>query len=509
MATVIEEANKGKLDLSGFDSFWTYITEQVNIELDKTRNSLETSKANCVNGTQGLECSPCVCAFRNKAVQTTEANANRIIKSAEEEASLVFQIDATKNANELIENVLNPWKASLTCQADSHTVFNQSATGICDFQTIDTSASTFNCQSTFFCKSIDIPHSYLVVINAGDIYIHDSSSINLVPPPKSPNGSNGATYGDSGTDGYDGATGTHFTINAQRFIGLSVTSLTVFARGGDAGDGGNGYVGAAGAPGAAGKDGVKGNDGAAGPAGADVTTVPSQNDPRDANAVISLGKQVSYSKNNCHHHCSCQVVCCTYDYGYQYERSDSSTGNPGGRGGDGTNGTPGEDGKDGANGGSGGNGGDGGRGGDSGSVVTSLKDLSLHIEAIGGQGGKKGLGALGGQGGAGGHGGKGGDGGLAGAGGPGGYGRSQHKVFTALRRGVEQADCNIFHCGHAGTNWSNINYGKNFGALTQCCQGQTGASGTPGVSGANGSNGAAGKSGSDGVPGVDGKNGNE
>lgn len=168
-------------------------------------------------------------------------------------------------------------------------------------------------------------------------------------------------------------------------------------------------------------NGANGKDGAQGPAGSDVTTVPSDLDPTSASAVVTMGTYTGQVKNNCHHHCSCQVVCCTYYYNYMVERTDHSTGNRGGTGQDGTSGAPGTNGEKGQNGmrikrrkrsmvpiviavfpsltgGPGGNGGNGGRGGDSGNVqLTGNTNIKLNVQKIGGKGGQSGAPALGGH----------------------------------------------------------------------------------------------------------------
>jgi len=504
IATVIDEANKGKLDLTGFDAFWTSISTQVSIQLDKVRQDLSESSKNCEKG--GKVCSPCVCAFRNNAVQTNLNSVNQIIANGKTQAIAQFKIDASKDAQKLIANVLDPWKNDLTCTTESKVKFLPQTTGICDSSIVNF-APTINCKSTYICKSRDIAHTASITINTNSIYLHDGATLNLLAPPKAANGRNGVLPGESGTNGAAGIKGTSLKINAQHLLQYSSNSMTVLTRGGEGGNGGNGRAGTAGANGAKGANGRNGANGAAGAKGADNTAIPTARDPKNAAAVQALGRRIS-GGNDCHHHCWCRAYCCTENNLYQAEWTDTARGYPGLKGANGANGTPGQNGSPGQNGKPGGHGGSGGRGGEGGDITVSLKGMSISVQLMGGAGGQKGIGASGGRGGSGGAGGNGGAGGKAGAGGPGGYGRSQHKRWTANWSRSQSAHCHHFHChcnGYSGYTASN--YRAYISSPVACCQGQQGPSGVPGKNMPNGIAGRPGAAGANGAPGASGASG--
>jgi len=501
IATIIEEANKGKIDMTGFSAFWTSVSAQVTIVLDKVQAQLEDSSNNCETG--GKVCSPCVCAYRNKVVQGTIGSINQILDNAKVQALHNFKIDATRDAELLSENVVAPWQERVACTSESKVNFLPHQTGICDSMILSFSATAgnnWNCNSTYICKVTNLPYTPHFQIETHGIYIDDGATFNLLAPPKAANGKNGQLSGQSGSVGAAGLKGTSLTIVAQELIHLSSNTVTVIARGGEGGNGGNGRMGQAGSPGPAGENGRNGVAGGVGPRGADNTAIPSARDPVNSLQVVTLGQRTGHEVK-CYQPCifvGRADYCCFDRNNYTVEWTDTVTGFPGGQGGNGGDGTQGKDGGTGNAGQAGGNGGNSGNGGEAGDVRVTLEGLALNIQKFSGAGGQGGIGASGGPGGAGGTGGMGGSGGPAGAGGQGGYGRSQHKKWTTGWNRLWP-----FNTAFSGDG--------TFRALLDspvpCCQGQTGPAGRPGKNmpngkvGAQGPPGANGARGSNGMPG--------
>jgi len=220
MGTVIDEANKGKIDLTGFDSFWTYVKQQVAIALDESKRIVEFGNNNCESGPAGWSCTPCVCEYKKKVVAAKESILTGIINSGKKEANLMFKVDATKQAQELIDNVVNPWKKEVTCSTVLNKVLDQKVTGICDLSNVPM-ASTITCQSAFACHSRDLAYSSaipLISISTEKLYVHEGTLIDLKAPPNAANGASGTTFGANGQNGQNGAKGTGMAINAKSFV---------------------------------------------------------------------------------------------------------------------------------------------------------------------------------------------------------------------------------------------------------------------------------------------------
>ena len=89
ISTVIEEANEGKIDLTGFQSFWKIITWRVDDEMSQSQKSLDISAPMC-DQSEGFVCSRCVCAFRNQVVEFTRSKIDQIFSMAAQEALDLF-----------------------------------------------------------------------------------------------------------------------------------------------------------------------------------------------------------------------------------------------------------------------------------------------------------------------------------------------------------------------------------------------------------------------------------
>merc|ERR1712142_247295 len=299
IATVIDEANKGKIDLTGFDAMWTSIAAQVSITLGKVRQDLVVSSNNCEK--EGKTCSPCVCAYRNKVIKETLNSVNKIIENGKIQAKSQFKIDATPNAKKLVDNIVSPWEQDLACTSESKHQFDPLQTGICD-TSIVSFTSGMKCGLAYICQVRDVPYSApSITLNTDGIYLHDGAAFNLLLPPKAGLGKNGALPGENGSNGAVGIKGTSLTINANHLLEHSITSMTIVARGGEGGNGGDGKAGANGAPGVKGADGSKGTNGQTGANGADDLSIPTNRDPINAAAVKTIALSGHCDQMTCNH----------------------------------------------------------------------------------------------------------------------------------------------------------------------------------------------------------------
>ena len=79
IGTVIEEANKGEIDLNGFGSFWTFVKQEVNATLGLYESELRTASVACNKRlSKGFQCSPCVCDSRNKIVSKALSDVEQV-----------------------------------------------------------------------------------------------------------------------------------------------------------------------------------------------------------------------------------------------------------------------------------------------------------------------------------------------------------------------------------------------------------------------------------------------
>merc|ERR1719295_1489927 len=489
MYTVIKQANKGKIDLTGLDSFWSFKEEEVRIALDKAKQNLNVASVACrPKASQpnigSVECTPCVCAFNKKLVDQTVADVTKVVQSSKQEAAIYFKADSTAQVNQ-ITDIINQWKMSLRCEGvgvfnsigDYHKkIFDMGSGADLSRLKIGTNhVSDVKVESAFFCNHNSLAHFNTAInIEASNVYIHDDSSIDLNAPGKKCDGKNGEVNKPDGSNGCDGEKGRGFTLNGKKLLKGSAASLRIVSRGGAGGNGGNGQTGPRGKDGAKGANGANGVRGKDGGRGADNTAIPTDGDAQNADGVAALGKLVRTVNGDQGHHCSCRAVKHTITQYYEYNKVSQTTGNPGGKGTDGTDAKDGLPGGNGSNGGVGGKGGNGGKGGDSGDIkLVGIKGLTLHVERVGGTGG---------------------------------MGRCQNKKFTAEKFSEDSCSCNVFHCHCRGVGGSFTarNFQKSFGPATNCNQGRKGDNGKPGKTAKNG---AQGKPGSPGAKGADGKPG--
>jgi len=524
MYTVIKQANRGKIDLTGLDSFWTFKEEEVRIALDQTKESLKVASKACrpkaAQPNKGtVECTPCVCAFNKKLVDQTEAEVKKVVEASKQEAAIYFKSDSKAQVNKIMDTIAK-WKKSLRCEATAGINGGLYSATIFDIGNGPdpnrlNQGKNVKVESAFFCNANTLKHpggsNPAITIEANNVYIHEDTSIDLNAPLPRCNGKSGKELlKPDGSNGCDGEKGRNFVLNGKKLLKGSAGSLRVVSRGGAGGNGGNGQDGPKGANGAKGATGASGKNGVNGAKGADNNAIPTDGDAHDANGVTALGKLVRTVNGDLGHHCGCRAVKHTITRYYEYSKVSQTFGNPGGKGTDGTDAKDGLPGGNAGNGGPGGKGGSGGKGGDGGDIkLNGIKGLTLHVERVGGAGGAKGLGGAGGQPGQPGQGGLPGKPGQPGQGGPGGTGKCQNKKFTAETFSQDDCSCKWTHCHCSGVGGKFVgqNFKQAFSPPTNCNPGRKGDNGIAGKtakSGAPGKAGVVGAKGADGTPGAKG-----
>ena len=78
IGTVIEEANKGEIDLNGFSSFWSFVKQEVNATLGAYENELKPIASACSSNVKGYTCTGCVCDYRNKVIAKALADVEQV-----------------------------------------------------------------------------------------------------------------------------------------------------------------------------------------------------------------------------------------------------------------------------------------------------------------------------------------------------------------------------------------------------------------------------------------------
>ena len=519
ISTVIEEANKGEIDLTGFEAFWKYITWKAENEIYQSEKSLEISLPLCQKY-KSFSCSSCACSQRNDVIADTIDMIDEIFLMALNQALEMFNEDVTNRVNEIYETVINPWAAENSCTNQLKQSF-QRQSGYCDFsQMMDdfikpSEEIHVSCEYAFVCDEVTFDGSN-ITLDIDNIYFSKSTELNILAPLKAKNGISGKNEGEDGTNGEDGAKGANIQINAAMELKGSTQTFLITLRGGDGGDGGDGAMGLKGENGINGQNGMNGAKGKTGATGHDETDP----DPdggifyiTNADQVVNHPEksEIDYGDSDHDFHC-CTDHCHEKREWHLYKvtLTASVSGGSGSRGGNGENGKNGGHGGNGEKGSKGGNGGNGGNGGQSGSVLIAPGvSFDPIINKLGGQGGQKGRGGNGGPGGDGGLGGNGGKGGLGGDGGRGGMGISQTKEYFG-KKNYFSGDCGcdwsllVCDCDCDGSDRWNDSFRVDEDPELECCPGDSGPEGQPG---ANGSNGAPGSTGQQGEPGQDGNDG--
>lgn len=255
IATVIDEANKGKVDLSGFEGFWSYATNEIKADLLKISDILDQHTDACSpSTTAGWDCSNCVCNYRNTMVSNTVNKANEDLIDAISQAAALFSENATYKAEKFMMKTVALWAADTKCNS---AVPKESGI-VCDSSQMDFenpgNAISIECNSLFLCDTVNVDATSMDVTTKY-IDLSIGTVVNLVAPAKVADGMNGRGPGDDGRPGRPGKHGLNLTIKASRILPQSSRVLQVNAYGGDGGNGGNGIRGLDGKNGADGTDG--------------------------------------------------------------------------------------------------------------------------------------------------------------------------------------------------------------------------------------------------------------
>ena len=240
--TVITEANKGKIDLGGFDTFWEYTKSEIKITLRSSAEELEPISPNCnlLSEETGYECTGCVCSYRSKMVENALAEVDQMLNIAKTQAKSMFNIDLDQYIPEFLEEIVNPWNAKNKCSSGSGST---STTNICDLSTLTLGQSpTITCNMFFMCKENTISGSD-VAITTESIWIETGTSIKNANINPGANGVDGKSDGESGTNGANGQNAPNLSISGNKFVATSDVKIQFLSKGGDGGNGGNGKDG--------------------------------------------------------------------------------------------------------------------------------------------------------------------------------------------------------------------------------------------------------------------------
>lgn len=314
IGTVVEEANKGQIDLTGFESFWTYVKQDIISKLGITEETFKPISENCEEMDVGFHCSSCVCSYRNSIVDGTIAEINQILELARSQALTMYGVNIDDKIDMFTGDTLLPWSNKNSCKGDRRRIKQESS--ICDISEMyaklagRTGSSDASCGLLFLCGETKISES--TSITTEGIYVADGSSIINTDLGKAQNGADGTHPGEDGGNGSPGANAPNLNILANYTLPFSARAISFTSKGGSGGNGGNG------------KEGLD-NTGKIPPG------------PSDAKAVTEMGTQYDYTHSSSSH---CGGHCHTDDeyWYFRYELIFNACGGKGGNGGNGGNG---------------------------------------------------------------------------------------------------------------------------------------------------------------------------
>ena len=250
IATVIEEANKGQIDLTGFESFWTYTKQDIIVKLGRAAQDLgEGTAENCDQQLPdlGYSCSPCVCSYRNINIEETLVMVDNQLDLAKTQAETLFGINIDQRIGEFYDDTILPWEAEETCSNPARRQ-QETRKSACDISEMESSLIQpgqeveVACEMLFLCGSI-VMDAKEVRLNTNSIFVSADAKIKTADKPKASNGQDGAVAGADGGDGSDGAAAGLLTITANEKLSGSANTLIFQSKGGAGGDGGNGSPG--------------------------------------------------------------------------------------------------------------------------------------------------------------------------------------------------------------------------------------------------------------------------
>merc|ERR1711915_568900 len=78
---------------TGFESFWTYVKQDIISKLGITEETFKPISENCEEMDVGFHCSSCVCSYRNSIVDGTIAEINQILELARSQALTMYGVN--------------------------------------------------------------------------------------------------------------------------------------------------------------------------------------------------------------------------------------------------------------------------------------------------------------------------------------------------------------------------------------------------------------------------------
>ena len=243
ISTVITEANSGKIDLGGFDTFWELTKNDLEIFLRGKSDDLEPILSNCnqLPEDAGYECTECVCSYRNSFVQAALSQVDGSLDMAKIQALSMFGVDLDNYIPDFLQDVVDPWNVKNSCSGVCSSVPGSPNT--CDFSLLSLGeALTVDCSLAFICKQNTISTND-VTITTDQIWIELGTSITNAALSPGGNGADGTTDGQSGSSGEVGKNAPNLSIIANRLMETSDKNLQFISNGGDGGVGGNGHEG--------------------------------------------------------------------------------------------------------------------------------------------------------------------------------------------------------------------------------------------------------------------------
>ena len=314
IGTVIEEANKGQIDLTGVDSFWTYTKQDIIARLGAVEKEFSLITGNCESTDSGYHCSTCVCSYRNTLVEGTLIETSQILELARTQALAMFGV----NLDAFFQETITPWEKNKTCTGNNRRLIYETA--ICDISEMfsvlygRSQSSDVNCGLLFICGNNIINTD--TSITTDGIFVADGASFQNSELDKSDDGVDATTAGGDGGDGLPGAPAPTLSLAANYKLAMSADKIVFTSKGGSGGNGGNG---------------MKGEDRRG--------SIPSR--PEDAGdnkakakKVTEIGVQYDYSHTSGKH---CGGHCHTDDeyWYFSYTMKFDACGGKGGDGGDG------------------------------------------------------------------------------------------------------------------------------------------------------------------------------
>merc|ERR1719322_1579191 len=315
ISTVITEANSGKIDLGGFDTFWELTKNDLTIFLRGKSDDLKSISPNCnqLPDDSGYECTECVCGYRNGMVQSALAQVDSSLEMAKIQALSMFGVDLDSYIPDFLQDVVDPWNIENTCSGVSTSV--PGSAEICDIRTMTLGTdSLIDCSMTFICGQNPL-NGIDVSITTEQIWVELGTSVTTGALTPGANGADGESDGQSGSNGETGKNAPNLSITANQLMETSDKSLQYISNGGDGGNGGNGH------------EGRNNMD--------QVPPSPSVDD------VVNQGTQYDSSSQSTGKHCENifgHHECDTFNYYWYYQLSKATDATCGGTGGNGGNG---------------------------------------------------------------------------------------------------------------------------------------------------------------------------